>query len=262
MPSSPRERFDSVVPLLLICAVFAWLRWAKLDELLWGDPVHWLHEVSRVAAGELPYRDFSFQYPPFTAFFYGWMFRWFGATFTTASVLVNLWSFAVVLLCYAVTRFLLPARLRLAACFLLVCVCVTSLTNFNLFSYRIYSPALVTGAAGALLSLLGMLRILRNQGTSISNLAMIAVGSGIAFLSKPEFALGEWVRAGPVHDPARATRMESLTMLAISILPAAAPVWMARARGGGGGNLMAGMSGYGLGYVRLPLVAHRYWCRS
>ena len=43
--------------LLAVCAVIAWLRWAKLDELLWGDPVHWLHETSRVAAGELPYRD-------------------------------------------------------------------------------------------------------------------------------------------------------------------------------------------------------------
>src|SRR5260370_15923514 len=87
--------------LVLVCAVFAWLRWAKLDELLWGDPVHWLHEVSRVAAGELPYRDYSFQYPPFTAFFFGWTFRLFGATFANASILVNFWSLSVVLLCYS-----------------------------------------------------------------------------------------------------------------------------------------------------------------
>src|SRR6266436_4750309 len=98
--------------LVLVCALFAWLRWSKLDELLWGDPVHWLHEVSRVATGELPYRDYSFQYPPFTAFFFGWTFHFFGSTFANASVLVNLCSFSVVLLCYSLTRFLLPPGLR------------------------------------------------------------------------------------------------------------------------------------------------------
>src|SRR5258708_36039655 len=92
--------------LVLLCAVLAWLRWAKLDELLWGDPVHWLHEVSSVAAGELPYRDYSFQYPPFTAFFFGWIFHFFGSTFANASILVNFWSFSVLLLCYSLTRFL------------------------------------------------------------------------------------------------------------------------------------------------------------
>ena len=98
--------------LVLLCAVFAWLRWAKLDELLWGDPVHWLHEVSRVAAGELPYRDYSFQYPPFTAFWFGWAFHFFGATFANASVLVNFCfhSNEVALgLVIAITEFRVPA---------------------------------------------------------------------------------------------------------------------------------------------------------
>ncbi len=259
MPSSsPRDssrnqsapEWRDPISLLLVCAILAWLRWAKLDELLWGDPVHWLHEVSRVAAGELPYRDFSFQYPPFTAFFFGWAFRWFGATFATASVLVNFWSFTVVLLCYTLTRFLLPAGLRLAVCFLLVCVCVTSLTNFNLFSYRIYSPALATGAAGALLSLLGMLRVLRNPGTSNASLAMIAVGSGIAFLSKPEFALANGC-ALVLFTILHRRLWWNLSMLAFSILPAAALYgWLAR--GVGLRNLAAGISGYGLATFACP----------
>src|SRR5258708_3070824 len=84
----------NVAAIVLLCAIFTWLRWKKLDELLWGDPVHWLHEVSRVARGEIPYRDFSFQYPPFTAFFFGWGFRLFGITFTTAQILVDFWSIA------------------------------------------------------------------------------------------------------------------------------------------------------------------------
>ena len=265
MPSSsPRDRSDCVdlvakdrgglpdvlnlVSLFLICAVFAWLRWAKLDELLWGDPVHWLHEVSRVAAGELPYRDYSFQYPPFTAFFFGWAFRWFGATFANASILVNFWSFSLVLLCYALARFLLPAALRFPVCFLLVCVGATSLTNLNLFSYRIYTPALETGASGALLSLLGMLRVLRNRGANRVSLAMIVAGSAVAFLSKPEFALAN-ACALVLFALLHRRFWWDLKMLAISILPAAALyAWLARVVGWR--NLMAGISGYGLDFNR------------
>ncbi len=236
--------------LLLLCAVFAWLRWGKLDELLQGDPVHWLHEVSRVAGGEMPYRDFSFQYPPFAAFFFGWMLHVLGPTFASASILVNFWSFAVVLLCYALTRLLLPATLRLPVCFLLICVCATSLTNFNLFSYRIYSPALETGAAGALLSLLGMLRVLRNSGRSGANLAMIAAGSGIALLSKPEFALAN-VCALVLFTLLNRRGWWNVKMLAISTLPAAALyAWVARLVGLR--NLVAGISGYGLATFACP----------
>jgi hypothetical protein len=252
--SSARERFADLLPLapvLVICAVFAWLRWARLDELLWGDPVHWLHEVSRVAGGELPYRDFSFQYPPFTAFFFGWAFRLFGATFTTASILVNFWSFSVVLLCYALMRFLAPSSLRFPICFLLVCVCATSLTNFNLFSYRIYTPALETGASGALLSLLGMLRVVRNRGADSVSLAMIAAGSAVAFLSKPEFALANACAVALFAFLNQRSWRWNLQMFALATLPAAALyAWLARVVGLH--NLLAGISGYGLATFACP----------
>src|SRR5258706_658186 len=226
--AAPRKRtmqtdalLDSVnvAAIVLLCAIFSWLRWVRLDELLWGDPVHWLHEVSRVSTGELPYRDYSFQYPPFTAFFFGWIFRLFGSTFANASILVNFWSFSVVLLCYSLTRFLMPAGLRFPVCFLLVCVCATSLTNFNLFSYRIYTPALETGAAGALMSLLGMLRVLRNRGSSALNLAIISAGSGIALLSKPEFAIAD-VFALALFALVHRQFWWDLKMLAAATLPA------------------------------------------
>ncbi|MBZ5602592.1 MAG: hypothetical protein LAO79_09825 [Acidobacteriia bacterium] len=236
--------------LLAVCAVIAWLRWAKLDELLWGDPVHWLHETSRVAAGELPYRDYSFQYPPFTAFFFGWMFRIFGATFQTASVLVNFWSFAVVLLCFALTRYLVPPTLRFASCFLLVAVGATSLTNFNLFSYRIYTPALETGAAGAMLSLLGMLRILRRYGSKGANAAMIAAGSAIALLSKPEFALATLCGLA-LFAFLNGEGWWNLKLMTVSILPAALLyAWLASAVGRQ--SLMDGISGYGLATFSCP----------
>src|SRR5260221_12622145 len=78
--------------LVLVCAVFAWLRWAKLDELLWGDPVHWLHEGSPVATAELPYPDYSFQSPPSTAFFFGSPFACLCSNLAKPPILANFGS--------------------------------------------------------------------------------------------------------------------------------------------------------------------------
>ena len=63
----------SAALLALMCLFFMTLRWKKMGSLMWLDPAHWLNEISRLARGELPYRDFSFQYPPFVAFLYGWL---------------------------------------------------------------------------------------------------------------------------------------------------------------------------------------------
>ena len=62
--------------MALVCTFFIVTRWKKMGSLLWLDPARWLNEFSLVARGEMPYRDFSFQYPPFAAFFYGWLLRW------------------------------------------------------------------------------------------------------------------------------------------------------------------------------------------
>ena len=221
----------NVALLLLLCAVFMWLRWKKLDELLWGDPVHWLHEASRVARGELPYRDFSYQYPPLAVFYFGWGFRLFGTTFTAAQILIDFWSVAVVLLSYFLMTFLLPRALHLPVCFLLVSVCATSLTNFNLFSYRIYTPALEMGAAGALLLALGILRHLRQMQPAGVNRAMIAAGSAISLLSKPEYALAACAALLAFVFVGRRfgfTGKPGLKLLVGSVLPAAALyAWLA-----------------------------------
>ena len=244
----------NVALLLLLCAVFMWLRWKKLDELLWGDPVHWLHEASRVARGELPYRDFSYQYPPLAVFYFGWGFRLFGTTFTAAQILIDFWSVAVVLLSYFLMTFLLPRALHLPVCFLLVSVCATSLTNFNLFSYRIYTPALEMGAAGALLLALGILRHLRQMQPAGVNRAMIAAGSAISLLSKPEYALAACAALLAFVFVGRRfgfTGKPGLKLLVGSVLPAAVLyAWLAFIVGPR--NLIAGVSGYGLATFACP----------
>src|SRR5579863_10262301 len=73
----------------VLLAVFIALRWKKMGSLLWQDPAHWFNEISRTARGEVPYRDFSFQYPPFVVFLYGWLLRVFGIRFTTVQVVTD-----------------------------------------------------------------------------------------------------------------------------------------------------------------------------
>jgi hypothetical protein len=250
--------FVNIVWLALICAAFIWLRWKKLDELLRGDPVHWLHEIGRVAGGEIPYRDFAYQYPPLTPFLFGWTLRLFGATFTVAQIFVDVWSVAVVLLLYILTKFLLPPAVRLPACFMLAAVCATSLTNFNLFSYRTYTPALQIGAAGALLLILGMLRSLRQDEVGRLSRTLIITGSAIALLSKPEYAfaaccaliLFALIGSG-LRIPKTGVIWFHLKLIAMSVLPAAALyLWLARIVGSR--NLIAGVSGYGLATYACP----------
>jgi hypothetical protein len=263
-PTHPELTAADVVNLAalgLLCATFMSLRWVKLEDLLWGDPVHWLHEVSRVAAGDTPYRDFSFQYPPLTAYFFGWGLRYFGKSFMTAQILADFWSLAVVFLSYALMRYVLPRTLHLPVGFMLTAVGVTSLTNFNLFSFRTYTPALQSGAAGALLSLWGMLECLRRGTLGAGARWMIIAGSFLALLSKVEYAFAQccallllaavsWRRLSTWEGFPEWFR-SNLRLILFSILPASA-VYLVLAWQAGPRNLMAGISGYGLATFACP----------
>src|ERR1700676_580535 len=121
------------------------LRWKKMNSLEWFDPAHWLNEISRLARGELPYRDYSFQYPPFAVFLYGWLLRLLGIRFTTVQIITDVIDIVVIACCFALIRKLLPRSLHLAVGGFVVAVCATSLMNFNVFSYVTYSPSLQTG---------------------------------------------------------------------------------------------------------------------
>ena len=127
------SKYGHAALLALVCAVLIILRWKKMGSLLWLDPAHWLNEISRVARGELPYRDFSFQYPPFVVLLYGGALRLFGISFTTVQVITDIIDISVVVAFYYLIRRLFPRALHGAIGCCLVCVCATSLMNFNIF---------------------------------------------------------------------------------------------------------------------------------
>jgi hypothetical protein len=71
------------IRVLLVALLFASLHiaftWSRIDSFLWRDVGRWLHEVERYAGGELPYRDFSWQFPPLAMWLLGSIARVFGS---------------------------------------------------------------------------------------------------------------------------------------------------------------------------------------
>src|SRR6266850_7117685 len=163
--------------LLLLCGLIAYLRWLKMDSLMWADPARWLFEAQRLASGEMPYRDFSWQYPPFSIFLLGLAMRCFGVTFVVAQVVIDGISVAVIVLAWLLVRRILPRFLHLPVMFFLLAVCATSLMNFNLFSFLTYVPALQTGAAGLLLLLCAVLSYLHRGKLTALVWAALALGA-------------------------------------------------------------------------------------
>ena len=235
---------------MLVCIAFMALRWKKLGSLLYLDPPRWLHEFSRVARGELPYRDFSFQYPPFAAFLYGWALRWFGVTFNTAQIVTDIVSALVVVLCAALIARLLPPQLRLATALCVVAVCGTSLMFFNLFSFVTYIPSLQTGAVGMLIVLLALLGYVREGRLSGVGWTMLALGGLIGCLSKPEFVIGS-IAAVVAAAALRPGVKLALRVAAVIFLPSLA-IYALLGKMVGWSELRAAIGGYGLATASCP----------
>lgn len=239
-----------IAVLALVCLAFIGLRWEKLNSLLYLDPVRWLHEFSRIARGELPYRDFSFQYPPFAAFLYGWLMRWFGVTFTNAQIITDVVSVLLVVFSVALIARLLPPQLRLATAICVVAVCATSLMFFNLFSFVTYIPSLQTGAAGMLMVLYPLLGYTRGDPMSRRGWVMLACGGLIACLSKPEFIMGSVAAVFAVALLRRSIKPALLP--AVVIFVPSLVLYAVLARMVGWSELRAGIGGYGLATATCP----------
>ena len=201
MKNLPEQRFSpadlrNLAVILFVCCVFGYLRWLKLDTLVWGDPGRWMFEAQRTAAGELPYRDFSWFYPPLSVLTLGWTMKLFGVSFAVAQVFVDLASLAVVFLGYVLIRPFLPRFLHLPVMACLMAVGGTSLMFFSLFSFLTYVPALQLGAAGFLLLLVGVLSYLRTGKLNVGTWVALVAGAFVAAYSKPESLLATFCTLG------------------------------------------------------------------
>lgn len=253
------ERME-ILFVISLCGLFSYLRWLKMDSLVSSDPARWLFEASRFTNGELPYRDFSWQYPPFSIVLYGITMRIFGARFVVAQVLTDLISWTIILLVLVLARKILPLSWRLTTVFMTIAVCATSLTKFNLFSFLTYVPALQTGVIGCLMVLISAINYIRT-GVLRSAVLPMSVGTFIAFMSKPEALLGTlallvilgavdrvyWFRT----QATRAWLQAYGFLLAVCIGPAGL-AYLLLGVFVGPANLASGISGYGLASESCP----------
>jgi hypothetical protein len=249
------------VIVLGLCCVFAYLRWAKLDTLVWGDPPLWLSEAQRLAVGQVPYRDFAWSYPPFSVLLLGWAMRMFGVSFAVVQACITAISVAVVFLSYAVIRPLIPRFLHLPVLLCLLAVCTTSLMFFNLFSLFTYIPALQTGAAGLFLLLVGLLSYIRTGELDVKTWIAIASGAFIAAYSKPESLIATystitvlaiadryyWFAEKETKDWLWHYAKVGLACIAPTL---AAYLWMGAVVGFS--DMKAGITGYGLASTACP----------
>ncbi|HLJ46002.1 MAG TPA: hypothetical protein VKU01_08340 [Bryobacteraceae bacterium] len=180
MSSRTFRRDAAFVALLSLAAAYA--RWLKLSSLASDDPGMWLNQVARAVRGELPYRDFSWNYPPLSLFVMAGWDRLFGVTFEANQVAIDLLSLVAVALAYVLVRMLLPRALQLATVALLIAIGATALTKFTLFSLLTYSPSLLAGTIGLEIVLIGALLEVRGK----SGLLLLAAGTLISAWSKPE----------------------------------------------------------------------------
>ncbi len=167
-----------------------WMKWCKLNSLLFLDPAWWLNEYGRYARGELPYRDFYWPYGPLSADIFAAAMRVFGAHFAVAQVVIDLLSLVVLVLVYKIAAQLVPAPLSQLIAIWLVAVGITARTFFSLFSLISYTPAVHVAAIGLLLMIWAAIGYIDDGQPRIT---WIAAGAWCACLSKQEALLASLV---------------------------------------------------------------------
>lgn len=257
----PGGRIPPPALLILLCVLFSALRWLK-TESFWGDSSRWIFEAWRAASGELPYRDFAWQYPPLSLLVFGGAFHVFGASFTVAQIVIDIISSAIVLLSWRVARLLFSPGLAFAAAATLACAGSGNTGNFALFSLQMYTPALLVGMVGLLMVLEALIVQIQSGSLSRGHALLLSAGATIALLSKPEFLMGtvgalggaaiyQWRLGVTNGQPSALWLQKQMLVVGLAVLPALT-IYGVLAWTVGLDNLMAGLSGYGIAYLVCP----------
>ncbi len=238
---SSTARSASVVAVLYVA--YLWCTWSFIG-IWWGDYGLWMHEVDRFASGQVPYRDFSWEYPPLALATYAMAARWFGSV-----VPVLLTVSAVICLGIFITYFAL-AHALVDRALLTITVAGTLLTSvaYSSIESETLASGMYTPAAplGGLLILLGAFLCLRLMarvrfGTAVA----LGVVLALAVLTKQDFwipstcvlafAAARLWRAG--HPAGVAT----LAVIFAGVLAAGIGITV---RAAGWENVLAGVTGY------------------
>jgi len=233
----------TALAVFAIYAIYLFCTWSFIG-IWWGDYALWMHEVDRVASGQVPYRDFSWEYPPLALYTYALAAQSFGSDVSvllTLSAAICLGIFVTYVL---LARVLVDGELLtiVVTGALLASIAYSSIASETLAS-GMYTPAAPLGGLLLLLSTLTYLR-LRDRPRAALTIAL-GVLLALAVLTKPDFwlpsacILAFVVSGSPPALSQRDRAMVALAFAAILITGVALTGSQA-----GWQNFLAGLRGY------------------
>jgi len=173
---------------LALLAIHTVLVWGS-TSLMWGDIGRWSHEVTRMAGGELPYRDFQWHYPPLGLWVEGFLARLIGTDHPNLSTITTAIAVPLVVGFVAYTRQVLGRADAAIVALGLVLAMAHAQTVGAAIPLGLYSPAALVGTVCISLASFFFVRQL-TEGRPNDALWM-ALWAGLAVLSKQDF----WIPA-------------------------------------------------------------------
>lgn len=161
------------------------------------DIPRYLYEGELVAKGLVPYRDFTWQYPPASVYFLGWWFKWFGIGFQQAAIFLSAVSSIIALVIYSLCRRAGCSKWAALGIVLYVIFFSWQSCQCELFSLNVYTGALLVGWAFALVSVRFFLAAFDSTGNAkFIWFCLASVSLACAMLSKQESALASLLTLG------------------------------------------------------------------
>jgi hypothetical protein len=146
-----------------------------------------MYEAVRISVGDIPYRDFTWQYFPAGIYLLGFWVSIIGNTLADFKAFTLATSALIVALMWVILACGSQSILS-AGIITVVAAALTSLTfHERLFSLNLYTPAMTVGLIGVLVATIGFQRFAQRRDAV--NLFVAAIGGTLAALSKVEFAL-------------------------------------------------------------------------
>ena len=153
------------------------------------DVTRWLFEIEKIGNGLHPYRDFTWQYPPFSVYLFGVWASLFGNALISIKILHILIGLVIFYLSYSIIYTEIKNRSNSILLVTLVFLLTNFSNHFRLFSIQLYTPAVLTALLGTILTIFMVQRLLYEEQITHKNVLLLALGLAITLSSKPEWGL-------------------------------------------------------------------------
>ncbi len=153
---------------------------------LWGDFGWWHDLVRRYVHGEIPYKDFTWPYPPLSLYIYGWLAEAFGDSFLVLRLIPMVITVLIAFMVFFIARHCVPKKVMpLMVMASMIMGVSNSSYGGETLGIGMYTPAV---PLGILLSLVCLFASIKYILTSSKHwLYLMGVGFSGALLAKQDF---------------------------------------------------------------------------